>query len=229
MRLSRKAKQIIIVAFAVLAVGGMVLALMLVTNQREEGPRPSAAPTSIPDPTPSEWPSSWPATPAPTETGVVPGDGTFTVPEDVPRTDPEAVARAFAELTVSWDTVTDSGTQEGLERAMPFVAQDSAVVPGGAGIAAGWRNAQEHDAYTLPSAEVMPWHSEGEAPPVYEPTGEQITPVPLEATYKWQGRDGWVSESSASRTVYVSLVDRGGEWVVVDYSFVDPPQELLAE
>lgn len=238
MAVSPRTKTISIVVAAVVLVMVMVFAVGYFIDQREPKdytpgevtPPPSS--TTVPEPSPSQWPSSWPATPSPTPSpDVEVGEGTFIDPGAVTRSDMNAVAESFIELTVSWDTLHDEGTQSGLDRAMPLVDDAAVFKSGGNGIGAGWLNASGHQAYSVPSVQFTPeaFHIEEGADLTFPPTGEPITPIVAEASYRWQGRDGWVSETSASRTVFLSMIERDGQWFVIDYGYQDPPEAELAK
>lgn len=169
---------------------------------------------------------SWPVpTPGPVE--AEPGEGTFTDPALVDRTDPDAVALAVAELSASHDTVTDRTETAAVLRAGDLMDPDLVASIREPDRGAPWVLAAEHEAYSVPvvrPAAIPPQlehEHEGEA---VEFQGEEIRPYMFDVTYGWQGRDGWVSDPTdvQVRSVMLSLAERDGQWVVVEHYYGEP-------
>lgn len=219
----RKAAPWIAVALALALVAGMawwVFTARLDPEVAGAGANADQAQESIPE--------DWPVQPTRDPDRLVRGDGKFLDPEAVDTTDPDAVAEAAARLAVSWDAGVDGTEGAGIRYAEPLL--DPALVlpepPSRPGVE-GWAQAAREQAFTTARATPVDLHS-GHAEDAAElvpsdTTGELVKPYQFRVVYGWQGRvagpDGgnWVHPSAGARTVYVGLVERDGEWKVLDY------------
>lgn len=209
----------------------------------DPAPSPSATASATPAPTDQlPWPIET-RTPPP---DVVPGEGTFTDPAQVDRTNPDAVAEAAAQLLGSHDTLVDDSEADSRERAAELLIPELLELPQveNSKPDAQWLAAQEHDAYSQPLVAVLTVPAlghghEGETPeehaahaeeqvwigmPTETAEGEPALGYQFDVLYHWQGRDGWISEpdDAQKREVRLALVERDGVWVVVEAYYGEP-------
>lgn len=168
---------------------------------------------------PSEDSMPWPIPATPSQD---PAPESSPLPGEVDRTDPDSVAEAFALMTVSWDTPEDTNETPAAERAREaFGAEELALSPAPVRAGAGWLGPSQQGSYTTATATVTPMDEHMTEHAVYVPTGERVRPVTVAVTYRWVGTDPatgdpWPEES---REVLLSLVERDGEWEVIEYGY----------
>lgn len=206
----KRALPIILIIAAVLVVGGAIYGAKLLTDDDT-------------DETATSVPKDWPVTPRPADPQATPGDGQWPDPIHVEDNDAREVATRFASMATQWDTSTDKNETEALQRAKDaFGAPELKIPPAPERTSPGWAQPTEHRAYTVVGTA---WNEHGlegaQTGATYPPTGETVTPAAITTTYGWEGRDGWVVEQAGTRDVYLSLVERNGEWKVIEYRYRD--------
>lgn len=234
-----------VVSMIALAVAAVVLAVWAVAHfsGRFQEEQAQAGPQATQEATAEAIPEDWPVQPSALPTDrLVRGDGKFPDPLAVDLTDPDEVAETAARLAVSWDAGTEGTEAMGMRWAGPLL--DPAMVqpetPDKPGVP-NWARASQEQAFTSTQATPVGMHVEHEHAPGEEhvegdelvpsdTTGELVKPYQFRVVYGWQGRkagpDGghWVHPAAGARTVYLGLVERDGEWKVLDYHQEHLPQ-----
>lgn len=179
-----------------------------------DGTTPSA-PTSTPYISPSA--SLPPATSVPSEPAGTPGKaGT---PRGLPvgalhpdRTNPTAVAAAFAILLMTYDTRLDNQPADAGRRAAtlaaPKLASELRQPPPGGDNGIAWTELEQHDGYTTATASDA---TEAGAPPDQANQASRAVRISSAPT-----GDSWTGQPDV-RIVYLTLARQSASWVVQSY------------
>lgn len=222
----RRAIAALLVA-ALLVVGGMIVVVKYLNGRSSSDSEPVAADVTVTQPSESV-PPSWPVTPSPAPDDVELGDGTFTSVEEADPADVESVAITFAEVVSSWDTALDTSEKDALDRAAPLMAPEMTLPPSSER-ATGWAEPFEHRAFSVPNAVPYALHDAPPASALVNPmTGEQMTPFAVCVPYSWEGRDAWSQLDAGARLVHLSLVQREGQWKVIEYGYLVEPCDAFS-
>ncbi len=156
-----------------------------------------------------------PATPpveAPTAVESTAASSPWTVgadPDDVDRTDPDQVSRAFATELLSYDTTHDTSILDAAARAGALATEQFAtdlVDPQRAAGSGWWSEAAEHDASARVRVETV--EDEG------MPPNDAERAFGLWSVRWWiTGSDGW-SGPVTEQVLYINMIPRGDEWAV---------------
>ncbi len=144
---------------------------------------------------------------------LTPGEGTFSDPREVDRSDVEATAEAAALMLHSWDTATDRTQTAAAIRAKPLMSSKWAnhqVEPERNGNQAAWLEPAEHQAYSAPS--LIPAVGDVSR---YVAADKAIRAYDL--TWRWISRDGHPIEATGQRQVVIYLEKHSGQWDVVGH------------
>lgn len=222
----RKKAAGLLVLLALLCVAGLVLLSALLSDwQGGEERAPADAPTSAGAPRTGPESSSsapWPSYTQPSRAPASPSPSAA----EVDRGDPEAVAAAFVEEAASWDTTTDTNESAALARAAAEYGAPELVLPEApVRPSAEWLEPARHAAVSVPVVEVSgeTLHVDEEHL-VFVPTGERVTPVVVAVSWGWSGVDPvegtpWSQAEAGARAAAVSVVERDGQWVVIDFGW----------